>query len=200
MLKWQNSRPIASAGQKIGLLGGSFNPPHQGHFLIAKRALQFGKLDQIWWIPALGNPLKSPPPPIEKRAEWIAELGLFPQMKIANLEARFQTPLTIDLIRALHKHYPKQRFVWICGADILAELSLWDEWTRLVESIPMMGFARPGYIHKVHSSKFAKRYAQFRLPSSQAAKLPLMRAPAWTLITGETINISSTKLRADLAR
>lgn len=189
--------PFASSGQVIGIFGGSFDPPHAGHLLVAEQAVKRLDLDQIWWIPSPGNPLKSwKPAPILERMALIEALFTSPKMKTYDIETQLQTILTIDTIKALHKHYPGVRFVLICGADLLIELHLWEGGDELINTIPICAFARPGKQNLALGSPFAHKYAQYRIAETHMITLREQDAPAWCLVHGPMSPLSSTALRA----
>lgn len=125
--------PLALPGQRIGLMGGSFNPPHDGHVIVARTALKRLRLDSVWWLVTPGNPLKTNDklPSVEARMRLCR--GLVPEraMRITDFEARLGTPFTAATLGFLVRRYPGTRFVWVMGADNLAGLHRWRDWRRL---------------------------------------------------------------------
>lgn len=190
--------PIASAGLKIGLLGGSFNPAHEGHLHISLEALKRLQLDWVWWLVSPQNPLKTsqPPKPLDERIEIARSVTDHPQICFSDLEARFGTRYTIDTVRRVQSRWPATHFVWLMGADIVPEMVHWKDWTALFECIPIAIFDRPGYRLSALASLPAKRFEAYRLEPSDAGGLASSDAPAWCFLGGRMKNASSTALRA----
>lgn len=190
--------PYAEAGQVIGLLGGSFDPPHAGHVHITKWALKSFGLDRVWWLVSPGNPLKTRgPAPLERRiAASRAVLKGDPRVRVTDLESRLGTRYTAATLRAVRRAYPGVRFVWLMGADNLAQFHRWKDWDEILETVPVGVLGRPGQIIDAGTSPAARRYAFARLSSRRAAALPWREAPAWCLLTGPMVNMSSTEIRA----
>ncbi len=189
--------PKARAGQCIGLLGGSFDPPHEGHAHISREALKRFGLDQVWWLVSPGNPLKSEgPAPMERRIEAAQALVKHPSILVSNFEARIGTRFTAETIEALMSHYPGVRFVWLMGADNLASFHLWDRWRWIMENVPIGVLARPGQRVSARKSVAAGIYAPFRLRGREAARLCALEAPAWCFVNVPMVNVSSTEIRA----
>lgn len=189
--------PLAVSGQSIGIFGGSFDPPHAGHLLAAKRALRRVGLDQIWWIPSPGNPLKTrQPAPMNERLDAIAKLASDPKMKPVDLETLLGTRYTIDTLTALQAMYPGVNFVLIFGADILGELHLWKRWKELVLMAPICAIARPDEQIRAGLSPFAQCFSRYRLRPEEAPLLKMCRAPLWTILPGVMSDLSSTEIRA----
>ncbi len=187
---------LAYPGQKIGLLGGSFDPPHAGHLNITRAALARFGLDQVWWLVSPGNPLKPHgPAPLQTRLRACRALIQDPRVKISDFEAHAGTRYTAQTLKALFHAWPGVRFVWLMGADNLAGFDRWDHWEWIMEHIPIGVLARPGLRGAARASKAAKRFARYRLPPSQARLLATRRAPAWCLINVPMMDISSTRLR-----
>jgi len=186
--------PIARAGQVIGLLGGSFDPPHQGHAHITREALKRFGLDRVWWLVSPGNPLKPEgPAPLVKRMEAARAVMDHPRVAITDIEARIGTRYTAETLAGLQAHYPGVRFVWLMGADNLAGFHHWDRWDWIMENVPIGVIARPGAGLAARRSKAALRYAQWRAP---ARGLGHREAPAWCFVNVPMVDISSTAIRA----
>lgn len=190
--------PIAMPGMTIGLLGGSFDPPHEGHLHISEVALRRVGLGSVWWLVSPGNPLKvRGPAEIGRRMAACKELidgraGIEP----TDIEARLGTRYTADTLRALQRLYPGVRFVWLMGADNLVEFHRWHQWTQIFGTVPIAVFARPGHQVKAGLSIAAARYAEARLDARRATALPFRSAPCWTLLSHPMRKQSSTALRA----
>ena len=184
----------------IGLFGGSFNPAHAGHMHLARTAQNSLQLDEIWWLVSPQNPLKPKQPSYEARAATVAALGLPRGMKIAHLERDFGTQYTIDLIRRAKIRYPKNRFVFLMGADNFAQLPKWRDWRGIIETVPIGVIARPEKSGKIDFSprlgQAAKLYRYASIPESASHILADCPAPAWTYITAPLNRQSSSAIRA----
>lgn len=189
--------PYTERGQTIGLLGGSFDPPHMGHVHITRWALKSFGLDRVWWLVTPGNPLKAHgPAPLDRRMAASRALMRDPRVVVTDIEARLGTRYTAETLAALLARYPGQRFTWLMGADNLADFHRWKDWDRIMETLPVGVLGRPGDQLAAGTSPAARRYARFRLPGRRAEALPWRRAPAWCLLTGPMVDLSSTELRA----
>ncbi|MCY3880101.1 MAG: nicotinate-nucleotide adenylyltransferase, partial [Rhodobacteraceae bacterium] len=136
--------PHSPAGSRIGLLGGSFDPPHSGHLHITNHAFKALGLDQVWWLASIGNPLKpNPPAPLRQRMQAAEKLIRHPRVTVTDLEARLGATHTADTLRFLHRRFPETRFIWLMGGDNLPTLHHWSRWRQIINSIPICVFARP---------------------------------------------------------
>lgn len=188
--------PKASSGMRVGLLGGSFDPPHAGHVHITRQALRRFGLDRVWWLVSPGNPLKANgPAPIEQRMEACREIMQHPKVVVTDLEVGLRTTYTADTIERLQDIYPRVNFVWLMGADNLASVHKWDRWEWIFENVPIGVTSRPGDHLKAGASKAAKKYPAARLSASASRILPFQQPPAWCLLEGPVVDISSTKIR-----
>ncbi|MBA5777045.1 nicotinate-nucleotide adenylyltransferase [Stappia sp. F7233] len=189
--------PHAEAGNRIGLFGGSFNPPHSGHRQVAETALKRAGLDQVWWLVTPGNPLKDHGnlAPLESRIDAVARLAAHPRMRVTAFEATLGTSYTASVIATLRRLRPALRFVWIMGADSLASFHRWQRWKSIAEGVPMLVVDRPGASMAALSAPAAQTYAGARIEESDADLLPFLRPPAWTFVTTRLDPSSSTKLR-----
>ncbi len=190
--------PHAEAGNTVGLFGGSFNPPHSGHRLVAETVLKRLGLDQVWWLVTPGNPLKSHSElaPLEARLRQTGALAAHPRMKVTAYEMVLGTPYTARTIAALKKMRPAVRFVWVMGADNLRSFHRWQDWRSIARSIPIAIVDRPGASLPALSSPMAKAFEKYRLREEDAALLPELEAPAWTFLHTPLDQTSSTDLRA----
>ena len=189
--------PIATAGQTIGLLGGSFDPPHAGHVHITKAALKRFGLDRIWWLVSPGNPLKEEgPAPLPQRVQAAKAMMKHPRVTVTDVEDRLGTRYTAQTLQALRKRFPAVRFVWLMGADNLAQFHRWQDWQWIIETVPMGVIARPGDRISARLSKTAKVYAQARVPDRGAHILGHLDAPAWSFVNVPMSNTSSSAIRA----
>lgn len=191
--------PRAERGQAIGLLGGSFDPPHEGHVHITRWALRAFGLHRVWWMVSPGNPLKPHgPAPIERRIAASREiLRGDPRVVVTDIEARLGTRYTAQTLRRLLPRYPGVRFVWLMGADNLAQFHRWKDWDWIMETVPVGVLGRPDQMLRAGTSPAARRYAFARLPARRAKALPWREAPAWCLLSGRMVDASSSRLRAE---
>jgi nicotinate-nucleotide adenylyltransferase len=189
--------PVAGPGLRVGLLGGSFDPPHAGHVHVTRWAMKGFGLDRVWWLVSPGNPLK-PDAPAELARRVAAARAVMgdPRVVVSDAEARLGTRATADTLAALRARYPGVRFVWLMGADNLAGLHRWDRWARIVATVPVGVLGRPGEQLRAGLSPAARRFARWRLPTAEARALPFATPPAWCLLTGRMLDLSSTELRA----
>lgn len=189
--------PYVAKGMRIGLFGGSFNPPHDGHVLVAEMALKRLKLDQVWWMVTPGNPLKSHKEllPLRDRIALSHDICDDRRIKITGFEAAYNlsyTAQTLDLVAQKNRGV---KFVWLMGADNLASFHKWQNWRKIAETFPIAVIDRPGSTLSYLSSRMAKTYAHARLDESDAGVLAHLRAPAWTFLHGPRSSLSSTALR-----
>lgn len=188
--------PKTAPGMKVGLLGGSFDPPHLGHVHITRRALRRFGLDQVWWLVSPGNPLKADAPAsMTRRVAAARDLVDNPRVQVTDIEARLGTRYTADTLRRLVKLYPGVNFVWLMGADNLASFHRWEHWRDIMEQIPIGVMARPGEQVRAGLSPAAQVYARNRLRKEDAPGLALAPPPAWVLLSGPMVEASSTALR-----
>jgi len=189
--------PGPAQGLKIGLLGGSFDPPHAGHVHISRWALRALRLDRIWWLVSPANPLKADAPAeLARRVATARALVTHPRIGVTDLEARLGTRFTAETLARLSGNYPDTRFVWLMGADNLRGFHLWQRWDEIMLRVPVAVLARPGQQVQAGLSPAARRFARWRLPPSQAALLPGADPPCWTMLTGRMLDLSSSELRA----
>ncbi|MBT3333312.1 MAG: nicotinate-nucleotide adenylyltransferase [Rhodospirillaceae bacterium] len=190
---------------KIGLLGGSFNPAHEGHLHISLLALKQLRLDQVWWLVSPQNPLKATEgmAPLADRLASARAMARHPAIHASDLESRLGTRYTVDTLGALQKHWPEHAFVWLMGADNLVQLPRWRRWTEIVETMPMAIFNRSdqGHTsggHRALAGAAATRYARYRV--LRPATLADAKAPAWCFLFSPLHLASSTAIRAETAK
>ncbi len=189
--------PVARAGQVVGLLGGSFDPPHEGHVHISKAALKRFGLDHLWWLVSPGNPLKTQgPAPLPERMQAARALMRHPRVTVTDIEARLGTRYTAQTIAALRRRYPGVRFVWIMGADNLAQFHRWQDWRWIIDTVPVGVIARPGQRIGARRSMTAKVYRDARVTGRAAHVLGRLEAPAWSFINVPMSHASSSAIRA----
>jgi nicotinate-nucleotide adenylyltransferase len=182
---------------RIGLLGGSFNPPHAAHRAISLFALKRLNLDRVWWLLTPGNPLKDNGAlhGLAERADAAREVADDPRIDISCLEAVIGTRYTVDTIIHLRRRVSGVHFVWIMGADNLAQFHRWQNWRRIAAEVPIAVIDRPPESFRALAAPAAQALARYRLPANQAARLADQRAPAWVFLTGLKLKLSSTGLR-----
>lgn len=190
--------PPARPGVTIGLLGGSFDPPHLGHVHITEVALRRLGLGRVWWLVSPGNPLKkNGPADLGRRMAACREIiGGHPRVDVTDIETRLGVRYTADTLAALTRLYPRQRFVWLMGADNLVSFHRWEQWHEIAETTPIGVLARPNAQVRAGLSPAAQRFARYRLPERDAARLAFLSPPVWTLVIGPLSRLSSTEIRA----
>lgn len=190
--------PLVTPGLRIGIMGGTFNPPHAGHVLISHTALTRLCLDQLWWVVTPGNPLKETGglPPLEERMAACRAMTSDPRIRVTGFEEQLGTPYTAATLAFLVRRYPDVRLVWVMGADNLASFHRWQHWREIMHTMPIAVVDRPGWRHRALASKAAHAFRTSYVPETRAADLPEIRPPAWTLLTGPLSPLSSTALRA----
>ena len=183
---------------RIGLLGGSFNPPHIAHRAISLFAIKRLKLDRVWWLVSPGNPLKDHAAlhDLDERADAARRMANDPRIDVTCLEAVIGTRYTADTITYLRRRTPGLRLVWIMGADNLAQFHRWQNWRRIASEVPIAVIDRPGSTLKSMFSRGGGALAPYRLSESAAATLANARPPAFVFLHGPRSSLSSTALRA----
>jgi nicotinate-nucleotide adenylyltransferase len=184
--------------RRIGLLGGSFNPAHEGHRHVSLEALKRLGLDEVWWLVSPQNPLKAGEG-MELLATRLArarQIGRHARIRVDAPELLLGTRYTLDTVRALRRVYPKARFVWLMGADILPQLEDWEGWRELFAAIPIAAFARPGWSYPALASAAPRAFAGYRIGAAQARTLASRQPPAWCFIPSRLDSHSATAIRA----
>jgi nicotinate-nucleotide adenylyltransferase len=181
----------------IGLLGGSFNPAHDGHRYISLEALKRLALDEVWWLVSPQNPLKprAGMAPFAERFAGAERVARHPRIRVSDLEQRLGTTYTAETLSRLTV-MPGQRFIWLIGADNLLQLPKWQHWERIFRLAPIAVFDRSPYSRSAVASKAGQRYAHARIDEAAAHTLKDMVTPAWTYIHLPPHPASSTAIRA----
>ena len=189
--------PPFQPGLRVGLLGGSFNPPHEGHALVTRLALTRLGLDRVWWLVTPGNPLKeqSELAAIAERVEAARRLAGGPKVAITDIEAQIGARYTHDTLAWLVRRAPGVRFVWLMGADNLVQFHRWRHWREIAALVPIAVVDRPGSTLRAMSSKTAIALSRWRIPERDAPRLADCRPPAFLFLHGPRSNLSSTFLR-----
>lgn len=196
-------RPLLGklAPRRIGLLGGSFNPAHAGHRLISLEALKRLGLDEVWWLVAPQNPLKPVRgmATIAKRVAAARRIAAHPRIRVLDLETRLGTRYTVDTVKELQRIFPRRRFVWLMGADNLAQIRHWKHWSEIFSRVPIAVFARPTYCFKGLAELAARRYRRRRVTPDAAGRLADLVPPAWTFLPTRLDASSATEIRSHRA-
>ena len=186
-------RFAAASPLRIGLLGGSFNPAHEGHLHISLQAMKRLKLDAVWWIVSPANPLKDPASlaPFAMRYAYAqAMVANHPRIYLCDAEMRYHLRYTIDTVRALRKRFPQHQFVWLMGSDNLGSFHHWKQWEAIASALPVAVLDRSSAIHRCLRMRFAVRFAAFR----HAGHAP----PTWSTVFIRRHPLSATHLRKTL--
>lgn len=190
--------PPAYPGMTIGLFGGTFDPPHEGHLRVAETALKRLGLDRLWWMVTPGNPLKdrADMTKFKTRLEKARTFVRHPRIDVTGFEASLGSAYSAETVAFIVNRYPQTRFIWIMGADNLEGFHRWKQWREILMTLPVAIADRPGYRHRALSNPAATAFAPFRVDESDARGLSRFRPPAWTLLTLRLSDLSSTQLRS----
>jgi nicotinate-nucleotide adenylyltransferase len=183
---------------RIGLLGGSFNPAHEGHRHIIELARRRLRLDQVWLLVSPGNVLKPQAgmAPLGRRLASARGIADGRRVVASAIETVFDTRYTIDTLRRLLRQFPRARFVWLMGADILVQLPRWRRWLEFARRISIAVLPRPGYNHRALAGQGARRLAHARRPARMAPVLSELAAPAWVFLLVPQHAASASAIRA----
>lgn len=189
--------PPANRRVRVGLLGGSFNPAHEGHLYISRDALKRLRLDEVWWLVSPQNPLKPERgmASLGRRVREARAVARDPGIRVTCIEARLGTRFTVDTIAALRRRYPKIRFVWLVGADNLAQMPRWRRWETVFRRVPIAVFARKPYSLRALSGPAAQRFARWRIAERAAGTLAGRIPPAWVFLHIRVHPASATAIR-----
>lgn len=175
-------------GLRIGLLGGSFDPAHEGHLYVSAVARTQLQLDHVWWLVSPGNPLKPEPDAFEIRLRRARLVAHPPFIHVTGIERQLGTRYTIDTVLALKKRFPCVQFVWLMGSDNLVQFARWRRWQQIAAEIPIAVVRRPGSVLAQLSAPLARRIGVARRIGS---------APSLVVLDGRRNEQSSTLLRAE---
>lgn len=182
---------------RVGLLGGSFDPAHEGHVHLTKVALRRFALHKVVWLVSPGNPLKARgPAALEARMARAEAIMRDPRVIISDFEAQIGTAYTAETVDVLKAAYPGVHFVWLMGADNLHQFHRWQRWEDIMQSVPVGVLARPGWRQAGLNSRTARKYHHMRLPGRSSFMLADQPAPAWCFVNMPMMQVSSTELRA----
>jgi nicotinate-nucleotide adenylyltransferase len=182
----------------IGLLGGSFNPAHRGHRRISLHAARRLGLDEVWWLVSPGNPLKEKKgmAPLAARFASARRAGRRARVRVTFIEQELGTVYTVDTLRALVRRYPRRRFVWLMGADNLAQLHRWREWREIARIVPIAVIGRPGYYAGALKAPAMGWLRRFVRPAAEVRHRTKWRLPSLVLLRLPPDPTSATALRA----
>ena len=184
---------------RIGLLGGSFNPAHQGHRRISLAAMHALGLDEVWWLVSPGNPLKecaADMAPIDARLASARRLAKRARIRVSDFERREKSRFTVDTVRLLKRRYPQHRFIWLLGSDNLPNFHFWSDWRGLAREVPIAVIRRPGYDRQAHAARAMGWLRRFVHPSSQSKQWTEWSAPAIIFLRLPPDPTSATAIRA----
>ena len=190
--------PPGAGRQRIGLLGGSFNPAHEGHLYISREALKRLQLDQVWWLVSPQNPLKPEAgmAPLAKRAAHACEIARHPRIRVTTIEARLGTRYTVDTLARLRRRFPAAQFVWLMGADNLLQMPKWRRWTQIFNTVSIAVFARQSYDFKALAGVAAHRFRAERVSADRLPGLAGQTPPAWAYVPLRRHPATATDIRS----
>ena len=182
--------------KKIGLLGGSFDPPHKGHLFISLEAKKTLKLEEIWWLVTPQNPLKiSQPATYKDRVKNCRNISRNYPIKIKEIEKNIGSDYSYQTVNHILHHYKNIKFFWLMGADNLINFHKWEKWQKIFNDMSIVIFKRHGYNNKALKSIASKKYNNKRILKSTINLQDFNVLPSWTIIENKEIKISSTEIR-----
>jgi nicotinate-nucleotide adenylyltransferase len=184
--------------KRVGLLGGSFNPAHEGHRELSLAAMEALGLDELWWLVSPGNPLKdgSDMAPYEARLASARKVARGTSIRVSDFERRAGTRYTVDTLRELLRRYPRNRFIWVMGADTVAEFHRWKDWRAVAQLVPIAVLPRAGYDAPAQAARAMGWLSRFVRPAGQAKDWTEWSPPAILFLRLPTNPASATALRA----
>lgn len=190
--------PSSARGMRIGLFGGSFNPIHDGHRLVMEETLRRLQLDQLWVLVTPGNPLKNNAKlaPLEDRVAAARGFLTDPRIRVTGFEAAKGFTYTWQTVRFLTQTLPGRHFIWIMGADSLADLHRWQRWRDIAQAVPLAVYVRPGSSRRALASRAATALDYAQLDESKGPLLARADLPAWIYLQGRQSALSSSAIRA----
>lgn len=179
----------------VGILGGTFDPPHEGHLFISKFAKIKLDVGEVWWIVTTTNPLKNNKVDYQKRLKKVKRFLMNHHIKVLEIQDLSKNTYTVDLLEYLFKKFPHKKFIWLMGADNLFSFHLWRDWKKIFYNIPIAIFDRPPYSLSISKAKAILYFKEDRINSKLSRNLKFMKPPKWLFLTGLTNLQSSTKIR-----
>jgi len=205
--KFPHARPHRLApslwhGCRIGILGGSFNPAHDGHLYISQLAIKLFDLDQVWWMVSPQNPLKSAngmAPLADRMASAERLVTDQPRILVTSIEGELGTRYTADTLAKLHRHFPGTDFVWLMGSDNLIQIPQWRDWEAIFRTTPVAVLTRTSYAMRVLNSKAARRFRSIRVGPNRLKtrfdRPEARRISGWTYVLNLPHPASATAIR-----
>ncbi len=182
--------------KKIGLLGGSFDPPHKGHLFISLEASKLLKLDEVWWLVTPQNPLKIlKPATYQERVKNCREITRNYPINIKEIEKKIGSDYSYKTINYILTHYRNIKFFWLMGADNLISFHRWQKWQKIFNNMSIVIFKRHGYNTRALKSIASKKYDRKRILKSSINLEDFIKLPSWIIIENKEIKISSTEIR-----
>jgi len=190
--------PPYAQGMRIGLFGGTFNPPHQAHFDACLLAMKRLELDRVWWLVTPANPLKDTRglTPLKERLRAIRAFARHPRIAVTGFEAAIGSRYTFKTVSFLRRRCPGVHFVWIMGADNLRSFHRWQKWRGIANLVPIAVVDRVGPSLYATAGTAGQALSRFRIPETSATSLAYRRPPVWVFLHGLKSPLSSTALRA----
>ena len=184
----------------VGLLGGSFDPPHRGHLYISMEAKKILSLDEIWWLVTPQNPLKiSKPATYEERFKNCKKITKGAPIKIKEIEKKIDSQFTYQTLNYILKHYSGIKFFWLMGADNLINFHKWQNWRKIFSEISIVIFKRHGYNNNALKSIAYKKFLTSKIKDKSLNKIHFQKLPSWYLVNNKEVKISSSEIRKQRA-
>ena len=182
--------------KKIGLLGGSFDPPHRGHIFISLEAKKIFALDEIWWLLTPKNPLKiSNPATYYERLANCNNIVKNQPIIIKEIEKKINSKYSYYTLKHLLNHYKNIKFYWLMGADNLIFFHRWQNWKKIFNEVSIVVFKRHGYNRSALSCKASKYFTNFKVKENEFKNFNFSKLPSWIILNNKEIKISSTEIR-----
>jgi len=184
----------------VGLLGGSFDPPHRGHLYISMEAKKILSLDEIWWLVTPQNPLKiSKPATYQERFKNCKKITKGTPIKIKEIEKKIDSQFTYQTLNYILKHYSGIKFFWLMGADNLINFHKWQNWRKIFSEISIVIFKRHGYNNNALKSITYKKFLTSKIKDKSLNKIHFQKLPSWYLVNNKEVKISSSEIRKQRA-
>lgn len=182
---------------RVGLLGGSFNPPHEGHVHISHIALNCLNLDAVWWLVTPQNPLKDNREtlPLDKRVALCRDIMQHPKILVTDLEKDLNSRYTCETMLRLNKRFPDTHFAWITGIDNAFTLHQWNEWRRLLRAVCMVHITRSPAVSLIRNCPVQMLGTQKHVFLKRGGTFSLDSGTTYWLLQKRTVDISSTQIR-----
>lgn len=196
IIKYQNSKI------KVGLLGGSFNPAHQGHLELSNKVMNLLNLDAIWWLVTPANPLKGKEQNLSFNYRYNSAVKLIHNNKIiiSAIEKKWQLNYTIDTIKRLKQYFSLIKFVWLMGLDNLIQLTKWYKWQEIIKSVPVIIYNRGDtyQVYKALKTKASLYFNDDHYYGNNILNIVNQPPPCWGLLRLKKNSLSSTKIRENI--